>query len=105
MFNPACSSQKCSYLALLSVVVILLAWTAPAVLAVTGELWEYDQPANDPANEQVETIDVTDDPAVLFASRRPGQLPIIFTLHFAQLFNGGWSPTAPVRPPNHLNSI
>ncbi len=92
-------SLRFDYLALLSVLIIMLAWAAPAVVAVTGEIWDYDQPADDPANEQTETTDVTDDPAVLFASGRPGLHALDLALPDHSLIKQTWSPSPPLHPP------
>ena len=78
---------------------VLFAWAAPAVVALTGDILGHIQPMNDLAAEQSETMDVTDDPAVLFSSSRPDLQPLTFSFHTTRLIKPIWSLTPPTRPP------
>ena len=99
MTNPTRLPARFSWLALLSVGVVLLAWATPAALAVTGDLIGHSQPVNDLAAEQSETTDDTDDPAMLFLSSHLGLYPLVLSLRSTHLVRQIWSPTPPVRPP------
>ena len=108
MFNPACSSQKLSCLALLCVCALLFAWAAPVLLS--GALPDFlqhsqGQSASAPADASSEFEDTSDDPILFLAHGQPGLLPVMFALQSDQVLAEAWSPTAPVRPPNSLNSI
>ena len=99
MTNVAHFSSRLHCLALLSVGMVLFAWAAPAVVALTGDILGHGQPMNDLAAEQSETMDVTDDPAVLFSSSRPDLQPLTSSFHTTHLIKPTWSPAPPVRPP------
>ena len=90
-------------LTLFCVLFILFAWAAPTAVAVIDELWDYDQPVIDLANEQTDTTDVTDDPAVLFANGRPGLHSLKFSLSDHASVKLAWSPAPPLRPPTTFN--
>jgi hypothetical protein len=99
MTNVAHFPSRLSRLALLSVWIILLAWAAPAVVAVTGDLFGLGYPMDDRTAEQSETADVTDDPVLLFSSSRTDLQPLTFSLHATHLIKQTWAPAPPVRPP------
>lgn len=90
-------------LALFCVLACLLAWAAPVMAAVTDELWDYHQPVNEPANEQPEAPDVTDEPVALFAAGRLGGPSFKFLLSNHSFAILAWSPTPPLHPPTTLN--
>ena len=90
------------WLALLSVWIVLLAWAAPAVIAVTRDVFGHDQLVTDPAAEQSEITDVTDDPAVLLSSGRPGLRLLRLSLQIHDLIKQVWSPAPPLHPPTIL---
>jgi hypothetical protein len=97
-------SSRLSWLALLCACMVMLAWAAPAIIAVTDDslgLLQLNQnrPVSDLAVEQSETADVTDDLVLLFSSGRPDLHPLTFSLHTAPRTIQVWSPTPPVRPP------
>ena len=96
--------SRFSCLALLCACAILLAWAAPAIVAVTADSLEFlklsqDHHVSDLAAEQLETADVTDDPMWLFISSRASVHPLAFSLYAAHLIKQIWAPAPPVRPP------
>jgi hypothetical protein len=104
MTNAAYSSLRLSRLALLCACAILLAWAAPAIVAVADDSLGFlkvsqNYPVSDLAAEQSETADVTDDPVLLFSSGRSDLHPLSFSLPTTHLAKQVWSPTPPVRPP------
>lgn len=90
-------------LALFCVLVMLLAWAAPAIVAVTDGLWDDRQPVNEPANEPSEAPDVTDEPVALFAASRPGWPSIEFPLSNYSCAKLAWSSAPPLHPPTALH--
>jgi hypothetical protein len=105
MTHLACLPVRFSWLALMSAVVVLFAWAAPADYAITGDLCGHSQPVNDLAAEQSETTDDTDDPVALFLSSHLDLYSLTLSLRSAHLVRQIWSPTPPVRPPIVLISI
>jgi hypothetical protein len=109
MIDLAHPSTKFSCVALLCVCAMLLAWAAPLIM-FSGDMPEFlrrdhSRQAPEPVDAPAEIDDASDDPIALVAHDQPGNLPISYTLQTAALVDRAWSPTALVRPPNHLNSI
>ena len=105
--TPGCST-KFSAVALLCVSAMLLTWLAPAIL-LSGALSEFlqrgpGQTTNALADGPTELEDA-DDPIVFVADSQPADLPGTYALEADSLLDRVWFPLAPVRPPNHLNSI
>ena len=102
MTNVANVPSRLPWLALLSVWIVLLAWAAPAVMAVTGDLFGYSQLVTDLAAEQSEITYVTDDLALLPSSGRPGLHLLRLSLQMHDLIKQVWSPAPPLHPPTIL---
>jgi hypothetical protein len=107
MTNATLSSRRLSCPALLCACAILLAWAAPAIVAVLPDpldLMNLNQnhPISDRAAEQPETTDVTDDPVWLFSIGRAHLQLLAFSLQAAHLIKQAWTPAPPVRPPANL---
>jgi hypothetical protein len=103
MTHAAHVPSRLSRLALLSVWIVLLAWAAPAVVAVAVDLAGHSQLVADLAAEQSEITDVTDDPAVLLSSGRPGLHLLRLSLKLNNLAGQIWSPAPPLHPPTVLS--
>ncbi len=103
-------SLRFSRLALLCAWLVMLAWAAPVLVVVSGDLPDFlkfsqEHQASDPADVPVETEDASDDPVIFFVAGRAGLLPLTFALRASQLTEQAWSPPSPVRPPNNLITI
>ena len=110
MTNTTHLSSRLSWLELLCACIAMLAWAAPVLVAVSGDMPEFlkrsqDHQANDPADMPAETEDASDDPIMFLPAGEADLLPLMFTLRASQLTEQAWSPPSPVPPPNNLNSF
>jgi hypothetical protein len=110
MINITHFSLRLSSLALLCACMVMLAWAAPVLVVVSGDLPDIlrlsqEHQASDPADVPIETEDASDDPILFLSAGKAHLLLLTFELRTSRVTEQTWAPPAPARPPNYLITV